>query len=288
MPPTLHCVRHAQGYHNLTPANHVIHDPLLTPHGETQCKNLLANFPYHDDVDLVVASPLRRTLYTALLAFEKPIREKGLKVIALPDLQETSDVPCDLGSDLAALETEVREKDLPVDLSLVTEGWNDKSKGRYAPTTPAIAARAREARRWLKARPEKNIVVVSHGGYLHYFTEDWQDSTLYEGTGWANTEFRTYEFRDSVDDDDLFGNEVGGDNASIVETSDSRKRRGVSGEAPSRELQKQFFVQAITGWENQMLQNMQNLEHEAAQKKQTVDIVASGDKVQVEDESVPN
>jgi hypothetical protein len=63
------------------------------------------------------------------LAFQKPIREKNVKVIALPEIQETSDVPCDLGSDLAVLEKEIRENELPVDLSLVTEGWNDKVSG---------------------------------------------------------------------------------------------------------------------------------------------------------------
>lgn len=59
-------------------------------------------------------------------AFQFSIQEKNLKVIALPQIQETSDVPCDTGSDLADLKNEVEEKDLPVDLSLVTEDWNDK------------------------------------------------------------------------------------------------------------------------------------------------------------------
>lgn len=74
----------------------------------------------------MVASPLRRTIYTALLAFEDVIREKGLKIVALPEIQETSDVPCDRGSDLADLAREVEESQLPVDLSLVHEGWNNK------------------------------------------------------------------------------------------------------------------------------------------------------------------
>lgn len=98
----------------------------MTPHGETQCRDLYKEFPFHDSVELIVASPLRRTIYTALLAFEEPLREKGLKVIALPEVQETSDVPCDIGSDLEALAKEVMEKDLPVDLSLVVDAWNDK------------------------------------------------------------------------------------------------------------------------------------------------------------------
>lgn len=104
-------------------------------------------------------------------------------------------------------------------------------------------------------------------------------SPTYPGTGWANTEFRTYEFTDSVDDDDLYGRKIGGDNASILETSDSRKRRGQSGDAPPRSLQKQFFAQAMTGWENQQLQN--NLTEEekvtAAEVKQKQPIQVDGE-----------
>lgn len=69
---------------------------------------------------------MTRTIYTALLSFEKVIKEKGLKVVALPELQETSNVPCDTGSDVEDLKRMVEERGLPVDLSLVTEGWNVK------------------------------------------------------------------------------------------------------------------------------------------------------------------
>jgi broad specificity phosphatase PhoE len=59
--------------------------------------------------------------------------------------------------------------------------------GRYAPTNKAIKERARAARRWLKARPEKEIIVVTHGGFLHYFTEDWEDSSHYQGMSFLHT-----------------------------------------------------------------------------------------------------
>lgn len=53
--------------------------------------------------------------------------------------------------------------------------------GPYVPTNKALKERARAARRWLKARPEKEIVMVTHGGFLHYFTEDWEDSSQFQG-----------------------------------------------------------------------------------------------------------
>lgn len=146
-------------------------DPRLTPFGEEQCRQLVEHFPYHDSVDLLVASPLRRTIYTTLLGF-KPEIERGMTVIALPEVQETADVPCDTGTDIGILKKEMESK--PVDLSRVMEGWNSKT-GRWAPNAEALELRAREARQWLKARPEKEIVLVTHGGLLHYLTEEWTD-----------------------------------------------------------------------------------------------------------------
>ena len=230
MAPIIHCVRHAQGYHNLSVANHSMPDPSLTPYGEEQCRQLAKTFPYHDSVGLLVSSPLRRTIYTTLYSFTPEI-ERGVPIIALPEFQETADVPCDTGTDLAVLQGEMKGK--PVDLSPLSEGWNNKA-GRWAPTATALEKRAREARQWLKARPEKEIVVVTHGGFLHYFTEDWTgykesmgkfhhlspDPTprliISSGTGWANVEYRSFMFADED-----------GDNATIVETQHSRdSRRG--------------------------------------------------------------
>ena len=57
MAPTLHLVRHAQGYHNLSKEDELLHDPDVTPLGERQCDELRASFPYHH----------RRPVHTRLL-----------------------------------------------------------------------------------------------------------------------------------------------------------------------------------------------------------------------------
>lgn len=292
MAPVLHCIRHAQGYHNLNTANHSIQDPLLTPLGEEQCAILAKAFPYQDRISRVVASPLRRTIYTALLSLDPAISSKKLTVIALPELQETSDVPCDTGSNPDVLRKEIDEKKLPVDLSLVKDGWNDKSMGtKWAPTSRAISARAKDARIWLrnlaaemvKNGEEGDVVMVSHGGYLHYFTEDWEDSGVHAGTGWANTEYRSYTFNtlapetpsttkpssaaSSTEELDstikrpagLAGYEDDYENASITETPESRTRRGKGSKAPSRVEQYALFQKAMQGWEDQGLQNASKL-----------------------------
>ena len=96
----------------------------------------------------------------------------------ISETQEIGDVPCDTGSDLGVLKKEMEDK--PVDLSLVHDGWNNK-KAKWAANPKAIEARAKEARQWLKARPEKEIVLVTHGGFLHFFTEDWAETNKFQG-----------------------------------------------------------------------------------------------------------
>ncbi|EME89037.1 uncharacterized protein MYCFIDRAFT_181416 [Pseudocercospora fijiensis CIRAD86] len=225
MAPTIYCVRHAQGYHNLCVENHHMPDPDLTELGEEQCRNLQKNFPHHDKIDLIVASPIRRTLHTALLSFHDTIQRKGLKVIALSELQETSDLPCDTGSEKSKLEKEFANQ--PVDLSLVPDGWNCK-RGKWSPTSQAIQARARQARQWLKSREEKNIVVVTHGGFLHYFTKDWDAFEQSAGTGWQNTEFRWFYFKQEHDEKD--------EEADVEEWPESKVRRRGRGQQDREEV----------------------------------------------------
>jgi hypothetical protein len=64
------------------------------------------------------------------------------------------------------------------------------------------------------------------------------------GTGWANTEYRSYIFEE---DDDM--------NAGIRETEESRKRRGKTGRQPSRAEQRQMFETAMQQWEAQGMQD---------------------------------
>jgi broad specificity phosphatase PhoE len=102
----------------------------------------------------------------------------------------------------------------------VHPGWNSKV-GKWTPASSAIERRAKEARVWLRDLAAKeegrdvDIVVVTHGGYLHYMTEDWEgmDDGLIMGTGWENTEWRSYEFVE------------GSEGASLKETGESRERR---------------------------------------------------------------
>jgi hypothetical protein len=176
-------------------------------------------------------------------------------VIAVPELQETSGLPCDTGSDPSDLAAEFAEgegqgkfKDV-VDLHLVHDGWNVK-EGRWSPASSAIEVRACEARQFLlklgrdallnsqtNSNGDVEIAVVTHGGYLHYFTQDWDGHARFTGTGWANTETRSYEFVTDIEE-----------GATLKETKESReKRRGLEIELTADE-QRELKASAEREW----------------------------------------
>ncbi|CAK7199118.1 hypothetical protein SEUCBS139899_001790 [Sporothrix eucalyptigena] len=233
-------VRHAQGFHNLCADNLRMPDPLLTPLGEEQCAALqkLYGAENHSKVVLLLASPLRRTLQTTLLSFA-PVSERGIKVIGVPELQEVSAMPSDVGTVRAALETQT---DLfpadKVDLSRLHIGWNNKGPGSpYAFALPVLEKRAKSARLLLRdltkdLGEEDRVVVVTHGGFLHFLTQDYEGVDPGRGTGWKNTEWRSFQFV-SADDE----------NASLKETAESKERR--AGKSEGLTQQEQIELAAV-------------------------------------------
>lgn len=170
----------------------------------------------------------------------------GGVVVALPEVQEVSNLPCDCGSSPEKLHEEFDEGGL-VDLGLVKEGWQDKASpdSPWKPEMEKLKRRAEKARRWLfelasqgqgsgspsksaksqadcgeeepeEPEEEKHIVVVTHGGLLHFLTQDFDGMDLNKGTGWGNTEWRSYEFVVTE-----------AENVRLKETEESwRKRKG--------------------------------------------------------------
>jgi len=137
---------------------------------------------------------------------------------------------------------------------LVYEGWNVKT-GRSAPGSEEIAARAADARRLLRRKIDEltargvedaEVVLVTHGGYLHYLTGDWEDAMGSLGTGWENCEIRSYYFAEGDED-------AQGDEAWLVETMESRAKRGKPGPMKLQSEQRVMFEEAMRGWEAQGL-----------------------------------
>ncbi|KAE8366730.1 histidine phosphatase superfamily [Aspergillus caelatus] len=260
MSPIIHCVRHGQGFHNVGGGCYTIPDPRLTPTGERQCESLRQGVFFDQSrISLVISSPMSRTLQTASLVFKTALMStlKSQRIIAFPDAQETSSDLCDIGSDPDTLRRIVEEEKWPVDLSLVRDGWNQKNaRSRYSHSNDAIRARARDTRLFLRellrelvsnGDDDAEIVLVTHGGFLHYLTDDWEDSYRHPGTGWYNCETRAYvfesDFRSSHDEE-----------AWLIETRESRWRRGKDYPMYGKKDQVKLFAAAMERWQGQGLQ----------------------------------
>jgi hypothetical protein len=112
-----------------------------------------------------------------------------------PGFGENSSKPCDIGNPASVLRKEFPE----LDFELVVDGWNSKT-GEWGPDEVSIAHRAIKMRKWLKERPENEIIVLTHGGihrslpctqvvgFLLYLVQ--------EVKGFDNGECRTYTFAD--------------------------------------------------------------------------------------------
>ncbi|KAI0207001.1 phosphoglycerate mutase-like protein [Astrocystis sublimbata] len=185
MPPTLILVRHAQAEHNAT-KDYFIHDPDLTQLGREQCAELregLMQHPLAQQAELIITSPMRRTIQTTLDSVDWLI-EKGVKVQADALWQENSAKPCDTGSEIS----KVAEEFPSIDYSTVDPVYPDKSTpagSKYHFTKATIVARGQAALQSLYERPEKVIIVVSHSGFLRRGVT---------GSWFFNADYRIFDF----------------------------------------------------------------------------------------------
>jgi broad specificity phosphatase PhoE len=211
---TIHLIRHCQSTFNVPPHDANKLDPDLTAAGIAQAVSLGTLFPYLTPDSLIISSPLRRSLNTAIHAFSNHLSTTKTEVIALPELQELSQWPCDTGSSLASLLTEYRDK--PVNFEKVTINWDSKD-GYFAPTERRTLQRIRNTRQWLYEREEQNIVIIGHGHCLQLLAGEGTYEDIRAGIcfpEWQNGEWRSYHF------------EVGPEGEKeLVQTRESGRRR---------------------------------------------------------------
>ncbi|TVY53507.1 hypothetical protein LSUE1_G010070 [Lachnellula suecica] len=120
---------------------------------------------------------MRRAIQTAVLAFGECLNRDGIEFHLVPEAQEVSGMPCNIGLPRAILEGEVQklfegDKDAmkvigKIEYGAVVEGWNSK-EGIWSTDKTAVEKRAAKLRAWLYTRHEKHIVLVTHGAFLHY------------------------------------------------------------------------------------------------------------------------
>ncbi|KAL1967103.1 hypothetical protein VTN77DRAFT_3627 [Rasamsonia byssochlamydoides] len=192
----LHIIRHAEAIHNTT-HDKTLPDPELSAKGIQQARTLCRDFPYKQDVDLVITSPLRRAIQTTLEGFRDVLDWRyfvtagaaaaeggggggggvpdGASLLVDPEVQAHSSRPCDTGSPREVLQSLFPH--LSTSFAGLALDWQLK-QGPYSADDEAVAKRAERVRRRLVERfsqlrgPRRDIVIVSHGGFITYLTGD--------------------------------------------------------------------------------------------------------------------
>ncbi|KAI1259606.1 histidine phosphatase superfamily [Xylariaceae sp. FL1019] len=178
MAPIIDVVRHGEARHNVERNGRNVHDPMLTVKGIRQCFALQNSYPHMDGVAYLISSPMRRTIYTAVHAFE-PLLETGKPIHLVPELQEFGDSPANTGSCRSKLVAEFGSR---IDASLLErEDWSMNSVAETDFSGPAWAKRthadrAREARLYIRdlARrcgEDDHIVIITHCGLARTMIE---------------------------------------------------------------------------------------------------------------------
>ncbi|KAJ7137950.1 phosphoglycerate mutase-like protein [Mycena epipterygia] len=168
----IHILRHGQAIHNVQ-RGYPLRDPPLTDQGLAEASAVPINF----QPDLIICSPMDRTIQTALAAFpDLLLPSSKIRVEIWPDLREAHDAICNKGVPRAKLAA----KFPAIDFSLCREEWD------YEDHSDEVAIRrAKRVRDALAGRPEQSILLISHRGFIDY---------LVSGPQFSNCELRSYTF----------------------------------------------------------------------------------------------
>ncbi|KAH7149079.1 histidine phosphatase superfamily [Dactylonectria estremocensis] len=172
---TIHILRHGQALHNVQ-RGYPHRDPPLTDLGTQQARSVQPPAV----PDLILISPMTRTIQTALLVFPHLLNTSPAKVDVQiwPDLREGYDAICNKGVARAVLAVKFPQ----FDFSACPEEWE------YPPHSPEDAtARAERVRQRLKvlSNSYNNIFLITHRGFVAF---------LVPGDKFDVCECRSYRF----------------------------------------------------------------------------------------------
>ena len=166
MTKEIYLIRHAQSEANaaldLEDPNTSYFDARITPLGKEQALNTKKRLE-NINFDLMLCSPLTRTMQTFSLIFPIPIKN----TIILPIAREHLDHSCDVGRQPSILKKEFPD----FDFSQVKKFWwnnnipIDERTINYE-TIEDLDKRVLIFKSWINARPEKKIALVSHGTFI--------------------------------------------------------------------------------------------------------------------------
>ncbi|MGA9287596.1 MAG: histidine phosphatase family protein [Anaerobacillus sp.] len=158
-------IRHGQGEHTVDlPESLQLRDPDLTREGVSQAKSLQTQFPLTER-DIVVISPLRRTLQTASIWSQDITCRKIVSPLVSPRMfpqnPEWSTLPCD-----RILNKEVIKEEYPT--FTIEEGYPEELWTSGINTMPEqeLTKLAQSFLEWCRKQHAEQIYVVSHDGTI--------------------------------------------------------------------------------------------------------------------------
>ena len=182
---TVHIIRHGQSESNVGLR---IRDPNLTRTGIEQAKNIGETYVYFKEPTLVVLSPLKRSIQTALYAFHpafNPMVKKyfpnpPVRFVALPHLQESSEDLTNTGSPVKELKKSFGNFVEFPDEFFTSEDWLIKTGTEFADKTDKLIARGEVVKKYILNQPDTEIAVVSHADFIVYLTNNWDPDDISE------------------------------------------------------------------------------------------------------------
>lgn len=167
----VYCIRHGTAEHNVLfhevgeKAYMMITDSSLTPEGQIESTSLGEDWIDKNNIELVLVSPLTRTIQTAKNIFKQT--NPNLKIIAFDELKEYpgSYEPINHRKDKRDL---VLKYHSTINFKFLSEKdslWNETD----IESMETLEKRVKKMKDYILSRKETNIAIVSHNSYLAYF-----------------------------------------------------------------------------------------------------------------------
>jgi len=152
-------IRHGEAVHNVH-HGYAFPDPPLTERGYQEASAISLDFK----PDLILVSPMRRTIETAFAAFTPAFFDtrESLPIEVWPDLREAYDAVCNHGSPISVLQKEYPH----LDFSECNSEWTYEKH-----THSGAEQRAERVRQRLKEHPAQKIVLITHRGFIGHLVE---------------------------------------------------------------------------------------------------------------------
>jgi broad specificity phosphatase PhoE len=184
---TIYWIRHAESFSNTSEGGWQIIDPGLTELGIVQCETLkkhISSEKILDNVDLILVSPLSRTLETCVKVFDDCFYK--IPILSIEEIREQMDKPCHKRKNIS----EKKNKFKPIDFSKLDDYDKEFDKYNGSESKTNVIKRCKKFIAWLKNQKQTNIIVITHGNFLYPMFNEILEDINNNKTFFSNCEIR--------------------------------------------------------------------------------------------------